>query len=70
MKSPIKVIAGIILAIVVVGTLAVLAIKYFDILLRVFDNVKSKFAEKKFGLFSKNCCDFDDDDDLDDALEV
>ena len=71
MKNSIKILSGVILTFVVVGTLAVLAIKYFDVLLRVFDSVKNNVLGKKFGLFSDECCDFGDEDEaLEETLEV
>ena len=71
MKNPIKILSGIILTIVVLGTLTVLAIKYFDVLIRAFDSVKTNVFGKRFGLFSDECCDFGEDEaELDEALEV
>lgn len=70
MKNSIKIISGAVVSIVVLGTLALLAIKYFDVLLRVFDNVKENFKQKKFGIFSDECCDFFDESESDEIEEA
>ncbi|MCL2081690.1 MAG: hypothetical protein FWH04_00390 [Oscillospiraceae bacterium] len=62
MKNSIKVLAGVVVMFVVLGTLTLLAIKYFDVLVRVFDSLRDGFARKKVGLFSEECCDCCDDD--------
>jgi len=71
-KNPIKVLSGVILTVVVVGTLAVLAIKYFDVLLRAFDSVKNNVLGKRFSVFSDGFCDCGDDDDGadEDSIEI
>ena len=70
MKNSVKALSGIVLTFVVLGTLAILAIKYFDVLLRVVDSLKGNVFGKKTGLFSDECCDFGSCDEAEEAQEV
>ncbi|MDR1692803.1 MAG: hypothetical protein LBR72_05540 [Oscillospiraceae bacterium] len=72
MKSWFKIISGLLISLVVVGAVTMLAIKYFDVIVRGFDSLRSQVARKKEQYFGADCCDYDDDDDddLTDAEEV
>lgn len=62
MKNSIKILSGLMVALVVVGAITVLAVKYFDVLVRMFDNVRDQFAGKKMRFFSDDCCDCCDEE--------
>jgi hypothetical protein len=62
MKSWIKIVSGLLIALVVVGAVTMLAIRYFDVLARCFESVKGKVIDQKNRFFGNDCCDYDDDD--------
>lgn len=65
MKSSVKIVAGLMLALAVIGAITVLAVKYFDALAKIFDGVKNQIAGitgKKTNFCGDSCCDYDDDD--------
>ncbi len=71
MKTSLKVLSGIVVMFVVLGTITLLAVKYFDTLLRIFDHFRDGMSRKKTGLFSDECCDCQDDDiESDDFIEA
>lgn len=57
MKQWAKVLSILTVTLVVVGSITLLAIKYFDVLVSLFDNIRSSASSKKNGLFSDECCD-------------
>jgi hypothetical protein len=64
-----KVISGLFVSLVVIGAVTMLAIRYFDVLVRGFETLRDKVADKKAQLFG--CCDCDyDEDDLEDMEEA
>ncbi len=64
-----KLMSGLLIALVTVGAITILAVKYFDVLVRGFDSIRDQFARKKARIFGGDCCDYDDDD-LEDLEEV
>ncbi|MDR1668907.1 MAG: hypothetical protein LBR76_02990 [Oscillospiraceae bacterium] len=71
MKSWFKIISGLLISLVVVGAVTMLAIKYFDVIVRGFDALRNQVIRKKQQFFGADCCDYeDDDDDLVEAEEV
>jgi len=69
MKNGMKILAGAVVMLAVMGTLTLLVVKYFDVLVRIFDNVKDGISRKKAGLFSDECCDCCDEDEEEDDEE-
>ena len=65
MKQTFKFVTGIFMAIVVISAITLLAVKYFDVLMKVFEDLKSQFSSKRPRFISDACCDCLDDDDLD-----
>ena len=61
MKS-FKSISGFLVALVVIGAITMLVIKYFDLLAKMFDNIRSQVSEKKMRFFSDDCCDCCDEE--------
>ena len=70
MKSWFKIISGLLISLVVVGAVTMLAIKYFDVLVRGFESLRDQVARKKARFFGSECCDYEDEDDLAEAEEV
>lgn len=64
MKQWFKVMSGLLIALVVVGSVTLLAVKYFDVLVRGFDALRDQVARKKAHFFGSECCDYDDEDEL------
>jgi hypothetical protein len=69
MKSWFKLIAGLLIVLAVVGAITMLAIRYFDVLVRGFESIRDTIHRKKARFFSGDCCDYDEDDE-DDLLEA
>ena len=67
MKSVIRILSGVLMSLVIIGTLTMLVIKYFDVLLRIFDDIRNGLAGYKFNPFSDECCDCCIEDDADAA---
>ena len=70
MKSWIRIISGLLISLIVVGAVTMLAIKYFDVLVRGFEAVRDKVTRQKTRFFGSDCCGFEDDDELAEAEEV
>jgi hypothetical protein len=70
MKSWIKIVSGLLIALVVVGAVTMLAIRYFDVLARGFETVKGKVVRQKNRFFGNDCCDYGDDDDLEEVEDL
>jgi hypothetical protein len=70
MKS-FKIIAGLLISLIVIGAITMLAIKYFDVLVRGYESLCDKVSRKKNRFFGGDCCDCDfDDDDFEEIEEV
>ncbi|MDR0292950.1 MAG: hypothetical protein LBH95_02215 [Oscillospiraceae bacterium] len=70
MKQWFKVVSGLLISLIVVGAVTMLAIKYFDVLVRGFDALRDQVARKKARFFGSECCDYEDEDELAEAEEV
>ncbi len=70
MKSWFKVISGLLISLVVVGAVTMLAIKYFDVIVRGFDSLRNQVIRKKEQFFGGDCCDYEDEDDLTEIEEA
>ncbi|MCL2003126.1 MAG: hypothetical protein FWG72_03855 [Oscillospiraceae bacterium] len=70
MKSWFKIISWLFVSLLVVGAVTFLAIKYFDVLMRGFESVKGEVIRQKNRFFGGSCCDFGDDDELEEAEEL
>lgn len=66
MKHTMKFIAGIFMTVVAIGAITLLAIKYFDVLMKIFEDLKSQFSSKRPRFVTDACCDCGDEDDFDD----
>jgi len=63
MKQWFKVLSGLLIALVAVGAVTALVIKYLDVLVRGFDTLRGHVERQKARFFSKsNYCDCDDDE--------
>jgi hypothetical protein len=69
MKSWFKIVSWLFLSLIVVGAVTMLAIKYFDVMVRGFETVRDQVARKKELFFGNDCCGYDDDD-LEEAEEL
>jgi hypothetical protein len=69
MKSWFKIVVWLFLSLIVVGAVTFLAIKYFDVLVRGFETVKDKVVRQKNRFFG-GCCDYDDEDALEEAEDL
>jgi hypothetical protein len=47
-----------------------LAIKYFDVLVRGYESLRDTVSRKKSRFFGGDCCDFDDEDDFEEIEEI
>ena len=70
MRSSFKIAAGLLVSLVVIGAITMLAIRYFDTLVRGYESLCDTVSRKKSLLFGGDCCDFDDDDDFDEIEEI
>jgi hypothetical protein len=70
MKSWIKILSGLLVALVVIGAVTMLAIRYFDVLARGYETVKGKVVRQKERFFGGDCCDYCDDDDLEEIEDL
>ncbi|MDR0325963.1 MAG: hypothetical protein LBI19_07735 [Oscillospiraceae bacterium] len=70
MKNWFKIISGLLISLIVVGAVTMLAIKYFDVLVRGFESLRDHVARKKAHFFGSECCDYEDEDDLAEAEEL
>ena len=57
-----KIISCLLVSLVVIGAITMLAIRYFDVLVRGFDAFRDAIARKKARFFGGKCCDFDDEE--------
>jgi hypothetical protein len=65
-----KIAAGLFVSLVVIGAITILAIRYFDVLVRGYESLRDTMSRKKARFFSGDCCDCDFDDDLDEIEEL
>jgi hypothetical protein len=70
MRSWFKLIAGLLIVLAVVSAITMLAIRYFDVLVRGYESLRNTLSRKKARFFGGDCCDFEDDDDLVEADEI
>ena len=68
MKQTLKFITGAFMAVLTIGAITLLAIKYFDVLMKIFENIKSQFNSKRPHFVSDACCDCYDEDDSDEEV--
>ncbi len=69
MKQTVKFITGAFMALVVIGAITLLAVKYFDVLMKIFEDLKSQFSAKRPRFVTDACCDCGDEEDFDAELE-
>lgn len=65
MKNTIRFISGIVMAVAVIGAITLLFVKYFDVLMKVIEDVKSQFSAKRPSFLADACCgdeDFEDEE--------
>ncbi len=57
MKQAVKWSLGLFMGILAIGAIALLAIKYFDVLMKIFDDIRDQISAKRSHLLSDACCD-------------
>ena len=66
-----KIAAGLLISLVVIAAITMLAIKYFDVLVRGYESLRDSVSRRKSHFFGGDCCDiFDDEDDFDEIEEI
>jgi hypothetical protein len=71
MRSWFKIIAGLLIVLAVIGAITMLAIRYFDVLVRGYESIRNAIFRKKTRFFGSDCCsDYDDEDDLTEVEEA
>ena len=68
MRQTVKLITGAFVAVLMIGAITLLAIKYFDVLMRIFENVKSQLTSKRPRFVTDACCGSYDEDEFDDEM--
>ena len=68
MRQTVKLITGAFVAVLMIGAITLLAIKYFDVLMKIFENVKSQFTLKRPRFVTDACCDGYDEEEFDDEM--